>query len=257
MRTFFNGANCDIYIGQGAGKKLLDDITNAKRSVKIVSPFLSPFLIKELIYLYTRGIDVHLITTDNIEDYYDSSYEKNIYKLIRQTRIIDKEAERIRNKWLDIVKYLLFANIGLICILSLSAFFYWDMKLIYGLIPILLIFLIRSHFKEKIKSKRIYNYEYSQLFPFKVYVSPQNFNMYKNMYIHSKIYIIDDEIAYMGSLNFTANGTKDNFETRIRTTDEGALEKIVDIFKELFYHSGLPERDIQSWGSFLYKEPIN
>ena len=66
-----------------------------------------------------------------------------------------------------------------------------------------------------------------------------------------------DEIAYMGSLNFTANGTKDNFETRIRTTDEGALEKIVDIFKELFYHSGLPERDIQSWGSFLYKEPIN
>ena len=37
MRTFFNGANCDIYIGQGAGKKLLDDITNAKRSVKIVS----------------------------------------------------------------------------------------------------------------------------------------------------------------------------------------------------------------------------
>ena len=39
MRTFFNGANCDIYIGQGAGKKLLDDITNAKRSVKIVSPF--------------------------------------------------------------------------------------------------------------------------------------------------------------------------------------------------------------------------
>ena len=27
---FYNGAKCDIYIGKGAGKKLLNDIRNAK-----------------------------------------------------------------------------------------------------------------------------------------------------------------------------------------------------------------------------------
>lgn len=80
MGTFYNGANCDIYIGKGAGKKLLDDISNANRSIKIISPYLSPFLIKELIHLYTKGIDIFLVTTDNIEDFY-GSYEKNIHKL--------------------------------------------------------------------------------------------------------------------------------------------------------------------------------
>lgn len=69
--------------------------------------------------------------------------------------------------------------------------------------------------------------------------------------------IIDDEIAYMGSLNFTASGTKENYETRIRTTDPEAMSVIVKEFDDLFFHSGLPERDIQYWGSQLYKEPIN
>ncbi len=93
MGTFYNGANCDIYIGKGAGKKLLDDISIAKRNVKLISPYLSPFLIKELIYLYTKGINIHLITTDNIEDFY-GSYEKNIHKLINQHQIKDLEAEK-------------------------------------------------------------------------------------------------------------------------------------------------------------------
>lgn len=74
---FYNGANCDIYIGKGAGKKLLNDIRNAKKSIRIVSPYLSPFLISEIIGIRKRNLDVELITTDNIEDFY-GNYEKNI-----------------------------------------------------------------------------------------------------------------------------------------------------------------------------------
>ncbi|SDD74800.1 hypothetical protein SAMN05421636_101583 [Pricia antarctica] len=66
---FFNNAKCDVYIGTGTGKKLMDEIENAKRSVKIVSPFLSPFLVKRLIALHSNGIGVQLITTDTIEDF--------------------------------------------------------------------------------------------------------------------------------------------------------------------------------------------
>lgn len=44
---FFNNAICDVYIGTGAGKKLIEEIENADRSVKIVSPFLSPFLVQK------------------------------------------------------------------------------------------------------------------------------------------------------------------------------------------------------------------
>ena len=82
---FYNGANCDIYIGKGAGKKLLNDIRNAKKSIKIVSPYLSPFLISELISIRKRNLDVELITTDNIEDFY-GNYEKNIHQLITKTK---------------------------------------------------------------------------------------------------------------------------------------------------------------------------
>ncbi|MNR13014.1 Cardiolipin synthase [compost metagenome] len=112
-------------------------------------------------------------------------------------------------------------------------------------------------FLYKIKNKRIYNYSYSQLFLFKVYISPTNITNDSNTFIHGKIYIIDDEIVYMGSLNFTANGTKHNYETRIRTIDKIAVDKIIKEYNELFYNSGFPERNIQDWGKQLYNEPIN
>ena len=95
---FYNGAKCDIYIGKGAGKKLLLDIRNARKSIKIVSPYLSPFLISELISFRKRNLEVELVTTDNIEDFY-GKYERNIHKLIIQNRETDKEAEEKREKW--------------------------------------------------------------------------------------------------------------------------------------------------------------
>ncbi|ASW75736.1 hypothetical protein CJF12_16590 [Chryseobacterium piperi] len=256
MGTYFNGANCDIYIGTGAGKKLLDDISTARKTVKIISPYLSPFLIKELIYLHSKGINIHLITTDTIEDFY-GSYDKNIHKLIKQHQIKDNEAEKIRNKWIDLTKILLYSIITLAVTLILTAYFYRSAKLLYGIIPIILLFLLKHLYQNKIENHRIFNYKYSQLFPFKVFVSPQNANTYKNTFIHGKVYIIDDEIVYMGSLNFTGSGTKENYETRIRTTDNKAVVKLVEEFNNLFYHSGLPERDIQYWGKELYNEPKN
>ena len=118
------------------------------------------------------------------------------------------------------------------------------------------IFLVIGLYKNKIKNKRIYFYWYSQLFPFKVYMSPNTTDM-RDTFIHGKIYLIDDQIAYLGSLNFTASGTKHNYETRIRTTDPKAIKEIKEEFNQLLNHSNLPERDIQYWGKQLYKEPIN
>ncbi len=132
-------------------------------------------------------------------------------------------------------KLLLYAIIGLSLVLILSAYFYREVKLLYGVIPIILLFLIRNFFQNKIKTKKIFNYKYSQLFPFNVFVSPEKVDSYKNTFIHAKIYIIDDEIVYMGSLNFTGSGTKDNYETRIRTTDRNAVSKVVEEFDQLFF----------------------
>ena len=252
---FYNGANCDIYIGKGAGKKLLNDIQNARKSVKIVSPYLSPLLITELIKFRQRNLEVQLITTNDIEES-DKSYEKNIHKLINQNREIDNAAVEKREKWKDISKILTYIAIGLLIILIGIAYYLKDIKVAFGLTPIVILLLVIKLYKNKIQNKRIYSYWYSQLFPFKVYLSPYKSD-HSDTFIHSKIYLIDDKIAYLGSLNFTYSGTKNNYETRIRTEDPNAIIEIKEEINQLLNHSHLPERDIQFWGSQLYREPIN
>lgn len=252
---FINKIDCDIYIGKGAGEKLLNDINNARKSVKVVSPYLSPFLIKELIKLRSRNLEVELITTDNIEDFYGNN-DKNIHKLIIQNTEIDEVAVEKREKWDDISKIILYISIGLL--ITIIGLFYYlkDVKLGFGLIPIGILLLVYKLYKTKIKNKRIYSYWYTQLFPFKVYMSPDRTNL-SDTFIHGKIYLIDDKIAYLGSLNFTASGTKHNYETRVRTEDVDAIKEIKEEIYQLFNHSHLPERDIQYWGTQLYKEPKN
>ncbi|MCG2462071.1 phospholipase D family protein [Flavobacteriaceae bacterium F89] len=252
---FYNNTACDIYIGTGAGKKLLQDIDNAKHSIQILSPFLSPFLIKKLILLHRKGITITLITTDEIEDFYGDR-ERNIHQLILQDRQMDTQAEARRNRWKIFAK-------GLNWIILLSALSYlaigtlaWNVKLFLPLIPIGILFQIVRWLRIKIRSHRIYHYSYRQLFPFKVFVSPSKFG-YGHTYLHGKIYLIDDQIAYLGSLNFTGGGTRSNYETRIRIADKPSVEEIRKEFHRLFQQEELPEVDIQSWGRKLYTEPIN
>ena len=192
---------------------------------------------------------------DNIEDFY-GSYDKNIHKLINQNIKTDQIAVEKREKWKDISKILSYIGFGLLIILIGIAYYIKDIKIAFGLIPIIILFLVVKLYKNKIKNKRIYSYWYSQLFPFKVYMSPDKSDQ-SDTFIHSKIYLIDDQIAYLGSLNFTSSGTKHNYETRIRTEDPNAIQEIKDEIYKLMNHSHLPERDIQFWGSQLYKEPIN
>jgi phosphatidylserine/phosphatidylglycerophosphate/cardiolipin synthase-like enzyme len=229
---FYNNAVCDIYIGKSAGAKLLQDIRNAKRNVKIVSPYLSPSLIKELIFLHTKGINISLITSDEIEDFY--GYDKNINKLIVQKRHVDEKAKQSRDHLISLSGTLLFVIIGLAIILVPLIFLLKEWKFAYGFILVVLLFFIRDFVVRQIKNKRIYHYTYKQLFPFKVFISPNNGNSFNKTFIHSKIYVIDDEIAYMGSLNFTGKGIKDNHETRIRTADPNAVAKIVEEVNDIF-----------------------
>ena len=255
MGTFYNNAVCDIYMGKGAGAKLMQDIRNAKKNVKIVSPYLSPFLIKELIFLHSRGINIKLITSDEIEDFY--GYEKNIHKLIIQNKHVNQKAKETRDNLESLSGTLLFAMIGLAVVLFPLMYLLKDLKYGLGFIIVVLIFFVRDSVVKKIKNTKVYHYTYKQLFPFKVFVSPNNGNSFNKTFIHSKIYVIDDEIAYLGSLNFTGSGVKENHETRIRTTDIKAVQKIIEEVKDLFFNSNLAERDIQFWGSQLYDEPGN
>ncbi len=239
---FHNNAKCDIYIGTGAGTKLMDEIENAKKSVKIVSPFLSPFLVKRLIRLRSNGIDVQLITMDTIEDFYGDR-KRNLHGLIRQEIRIDGQARRIMKKYKTTGRILNGLTIGLFtCFVILN---YWlkDIRLLWLLFPLLFLYRAAGHLRKKSERKRVCSYTYHKLFPFKVVLS-KNEKGFRNTYLHSKIYIIDDEIAYLGSLNFTGGGTTNNHETRVRLNDEPSVKKIVEEFDYLMHGARMPEVDM-------------
>jgi len=257
IRYFNNSINADIYVGQWAGTKLLGDIENAKKSIKIVSPFLGPFYIEKLIGLAQKGVQVLLITSDEIEEHRDFTRPKIIYQLIKQIKKVDEKAQKLRNllikiRNVTIVLFVLSACLNIYFLLNqifIISIFGLTLTLVLAAVIIIAI----------INDKRIYNYSYEQLFPFKVFLSPfkSKTRFDSNFYIHSKIYVIDDEIAYLGSLNFTNSGLKNNLESRIRITDSETVKGLSMLVDDLFNSGENSFIDIKSWGKKIYKEPIN
>jgi phosphatidylserine/phosphatidylglycerophosphate/cardiolipin synthase-like enzyme len=252
---YYNQAICDVYIGTGAGKKLMEDIENAKRSVKVVSPYLSPFLVKKLIDLHYRNIEVQLITMDTIEDFYGDR-KKNIHRLILQDRKTDKKAEALRLKWIHRKRLLYYFLILMVIVITAIAFRIQDRMVLWGGMPLLVIWLLIRVYSSKISNVKIYHYSYRRLFPFKVFATPES-NSYSHPFIHGKLYLVDDKIAYLGSLNFTENGTRNNYETRIRITDRKAVKEMECEFDALFQNENYLEKDLAEWGRELYVEVGN
>ncbi len=87
----YNIKNANFTLGRNAGRELIKDIYNAKKSVFVISPYISSAYIDKLIDCYNRGVDVVLITND-----LDTKrYGKEIYrKLINQNIYTDKRKQK-------------------------------------------------------------------------------------------------------------------------------------------------------------------
>ncbi|THD68107.1 hypothetical protein E7Z59_08190 [Robertkochia marina] len=90
------------------------------------------------------------------------------------------------------------------------------------IVPVLLVLLSTfSLFRWKsIPSQRF-------IFPTKLW-SPNSRNR-----LHTKFYIIDNKIAYLGSLNFTRSGIYNNHESRVRTIDSKVIQSLNQEFEHL------------------------
>ena len=252
--VWFNQAKCDIYIGTGVGTKLLKEIGSAQRSVKISSPYLSPKMVDELVWLHNNGIKVTLITSDKFDS---RSYllEKSIQPLVVQNRHLNEEANRIRKRWLFTQKAFMAGSIALIILLVTLFLTSHNSTYIYAFGIAFLLFFCSRYARRKTKITKVSSYTYSLLFPFKVFVAPDSYQI-NDVFIHGKIYIIDGHTAYLGSLNFTESGTKYNYETRIRVTDIEAVRKIEEEFDALYDHPDLAFFGIEEWGKLIYNEQI-
>lgn len=251
-----------MYIGKNSGKRVLNEIYKAKESIRIISPFLDSNFIDHLIKLKNRGINVKLISSDEINDFDESSKSPILRKIIEQEQIV-LEDEKIRRHSFYKFFLILLGIFIVYTIIAAVSVKYFSINLFletwYIFMAFFALLFIVFH---KYKNHKIYEYEYHSLFDGFFVVSPRNMTYSQkqtyreNTFLHSKVYIIDDRIAFIGSLNFTSAGFYKNFESCITIKD---MDIIVDmiVFFENILQTDLLIKDIELYGKQFYDEPIN
>ena len=89
--------------------------------------------------------------------------------------------------------------------------------------------------------------EYETIFRIKVFDSKSGIKPWSTELIHSKIYVIDNEIAFVGSVNFTYSGFKTHYETTIKVNDKKAVSDISQEVEDLYNSKDLKVKEIAEW----------
>jgi phosphatidylserine/phosphatidylglycerophosphate/cardiolipin synthase-like enzyme len=256
MSKTINNVIGDIYIGKGSGKMIIEDLLAARKSIRIMSPYLSAKLVDVLMDRFKSGIAVELVTSDEIEDHKQPE-NKNCYRIIRQHKHVD-ERLKSRKAVLQGLGLILMLFFGLATGMKLPLMFAPSVRgLDYVQFAVLAgIALFGRYIWTQGKRLRFWYYSYSSLFPIKIfysYFSRRKTDRSKAFNLHSKLYIIDDCIAYLGSVNFTRSGCLLNHETRIRITDPEAIYQLKQEFEELLEDEYYNHRSVDEWGRELYE----
>jgi hypothetical protein len=236
IREHKNTIPCDFYLGKGFGKKLREDILHAKESVLIVSPFVSPALIEETWdLLFKKKVVFTLIA--NEPSILNLSYDQMVAwaKIAGQSRIVNETSKKRFEQLVKISKVLKvliivllvatlillvkfgvgileeIVEIGSFPTITFNGFMPTAALLVLSVLSIITRYIIKKIARKTV----VYTYEYTMP---NICFLP-NKKQTHNPIVHSKIYIIDKRIIYVGSGNFTYNGTRNNLEARVRIMD--------------------------------------
>jgi phosphatidylserine/phosphatidylglycerophosphate/cardiolipin synthase-like enzyme len=73
----------------------------------------------------------------------------------------------------------------------------------------------------------------------------------KDDFFHAKLYIVDDNTAFVGSLNFTKGGIENNHETCVTIKDPDIVKALSEYYNGLFV-SNLETCDVEKLGKKIY-----
>ncbi len=240
-----------LYLGRNAGDKILISLRLATKSIKIATAYISSEYIDFLIEKAESNVDVSLILSSEFSS--DQNSRIKIYrKLIQQTRITDHKKKRLRFFGLCLVILSYFIVLVFLFVGYIEKFPHF--KYANFLFPL----LIFTHLY--LKKMRIYNYTYKNKLNFTVIMSPYSSNnsFNENFYLaHAKIYIIDEEISFLGSMNFTRMGFNNNYESRMLIEDLNDVGFISNEFDYLYANNSTSYLDLVSLARSIYEEPPN
>jgi phosphatidylserine/phosphatidylglycerophosphate/cardiolipin synthase-like enzyme len=223
-----------ISLGRGKGMEILKAIKNAKSSVKIVSPYLSPDYIKELIKLHNKNVQITLITCDNLETNRWSDFKHS--DIINRTKIENTKSRKLKKKLLVIsLIFLLISIISFFLSVILPILLYLSVFLIVVMLLVLaFVYILKDD-----------SYEYHPIFRLKVFDSKSGINSQSTNLIHSKIFLIDENVLFLGSANFTYSAFNTHYETVMQIQDTQAIADISNEIENLFNSRDLREKTFE------------
>ena len=237
-----------IYLGRNAGKEIYEKIKSAQHSIKVITPYISSEYIDLLKSKALDGLDVKLIVSSDIGGEKDK--HKSIRKLISQKQHINQLLKAKRQKYLQYINaaFLILA-IAIVIGVFYQSHYTWYAGVIF---PVLLFA------RKKVLSIKIYTYTYYSKISLSIPMSPHTngFDPEQTL-IHAKLFIIDESIAYIGSINFTKAAFWKNYESRIKITQIGVINDLAQEFEYVFNNKNTSYLDISSMGSHIYSEPPN
>jgi phosphatidylserine/phosphatidylglycerophosphate/cardiolipin synthase-like enzyme len=232
-----------IYIGRKAGEEILRTISNAKESVKIVSPYLSSSYIMKLVNLEKKGIKITLITCDELKEDTKGFSNFKLSDIIKQKKIKNIKAKSNKRNllYLSLLLFLI-ALIG-VAMTFVSQYFIFIAGFFF--ITSLSSFSISFFIKD-------YKSEYYSIFKLKIFDSHSSDKPWSTNLIHSKIFIIDEKVAFLGSANFTYSGFNTHYETVIKIEDINAIKSISNEIENLYNSKDLKSKSIEELGKQIY-----
>jgi phosphatidylserine/phosphatidylglycerophosphate/cardiolipin synthase-like enzyme len=237
-----------LYMGTNAGAGIYSDIAKATQNVLVISPYVSEEHIDIMLKKHAEGVQVTLVTSTDFEG---NTGSKTIYKkLITQAKVTNEQTKRYRLIGLVLMYLTLFSSV-----VSASTGVYLEN---YQLFWSLLILPFGYLIIKLLNKLRVYSYSYQSNLPFYVMASPNVDPQTRNQtFVNSKIYIIDNQVAYLGSADFTRTGFRDQYETMFRIIDKATVHCIYQEINVLLSDQNRLFRDINFIGKHIYPEPIN
>ncbi len=246
-------------MGLNAGKTLMEAISQARHELLVLSPLLTAVQLQLLIKMHERGVKVNLITT--IRDGNIGNVEGYDYRteLIRQHKHKDKQAEEKKEHLRGLISFLVLALPVFVLSAALTYFYYhtyaWAVLLVLAIFSVLFLLACIS----ELARTSVYRYTYKTIFPIRVFIDPGNRKIRNasKHFIHAKLFIIDREVAFLGSADFTCSSLLQNYESVVRTEDPVAIRELQAEVQKLFVDAGetLDFVDIEAWGRMIYNEP--
>jgi phosphatidylserine/phosphatidylglycerophosphate/cardiolipin synthase-like enzyme len=247
MLTCTTHSQADVFVGTGAGSPIYHDIREARHSVRVISPYLGSHLVEVLLACQARGVAVTAIVSNDAGNAQDLARQ-----LVVQDVQLDDERKRVSRYG------SMFSAAAVVVAVGMLVWAVVDQSLSRGAVALVVGVLAISSLL-LFRRLAVYLYSYGYRLPgLRVVPSPRCYPYGARdaapPFVHAKLYVIDDRVAYLGSANFTTSGLFDNLEAMVRLKSSEAVGALAQYVDELHAAGPFPAYPPALWARPFFHE---